>query len=1645
MFDGLLDDSALPEKDGDEYPSVDAILTKVLNAASEADVREEYCDLAHLLENNPPLPVVNHLPLKWLPRLVGSVSSSVRTWAVTVLEGHPLLTKDPPAASALLSESVHCYLNLMSEQEAEVVIASDPSDELLFPDEDEDLDDHDGIPPSHDPAVLWYAVYYLIEIGGADTARDVAWHIVDAAKNEAYLQGCKGDGESSEEAKGWFLKALLAVGAVAADGVEEFTRPWFQIVFDLVVPSNVALLCEFVALHPSSVLQGHIDVLLSCKSPVADFLALAPLSAIPGQIGETVSATLWQKRSVQELLTGNTASEAAEVCVAVAGRAVQSVLNVIQEWGRYLARVYESLRRGKKPEVDGTAISFPRVDLLFNGVARSWGSLPLGSRQQMCDAVLPLAALLDATAVDHFLRFTRLGDAGRLPAQCCATPLQALTAICASVDSIASSAFSDMELATSTNIMRAAFLLAPQHSSAHTAVIPRDKSASEALVTLVSQSRKARQWVGVALRACCALGERKENNADMVADVMMSMFVRSSTGVINGLLEGLYPYVEDKYVHAVLMSAQRCMGIWRCLGLSFETVMLGVVSGVSTGPWCQAVLRLAKVAESDAERDKWAVAVSALADQQIYDGRDSRALFGRVLKSSPLILAAIKRVSLYTPAAARLIAWGEGREYIAPQPKTPEKPASQGSLRAQYSISMLDDSDDVEEVEMPPPPPSPKAAPQQRKSYPTPSKVIVIDDGEDEENFVKMAKKVLAPAPRMPRMSRSELEMRKLAKAGGLGSQVQMEMQPCGAALVYDRKPREARTANVHGQSRALVPKAFNSSAVARADKKFLDMQRQQREGNIKRLRDHRYPRHKLSLLNAMLEIGQTPSEALQNLPKTFVSEDHYANMFFSFIMYEARESLERSLQFLGSGTPDSGAIVEIIHGKHEVVIEFPSRPVNAFNDTSLIAVKSEDMSYTGSQLIIGKVETYFRAHNQIQVRFTPSDYRTLTMNLGLCVQPVENISSVFQMAWVINNLAYLPLYRHLLTGAPMEDEATRERRRTVYIAQLPPAFSAHLEKHYNELQRSAILNSCAQREGFSLIQGPPGTGKTHTLMGLLSLLLLKGKNCHLPRCKHILVVAPSNTACDEIAVRIGNKGLVNADGVTYSPKMLRAGVRAKVHPDVRPVYVEDIVDMRQEDKEKTRSNIEQKYRQMQRSLATEEDALRGMETTSVPVDPALLFNQKEKVRLLHANLRIEVKRRKARAKIAEEDRRAERVKVINEAAIVCSTLASCRNLPPGFDAIVVDESAQAVEPEVLLALKSGAKQCILVGDDKQLRATILSQPCKKNNYGRSLFERLREGGHAPHLLRTQYRMHPSIRAFPSSEFYENKLMDNIVTVKRPALVNILQPPLPDAKKIAPVLAYSVLNVEGRCQMNLRSKSSYNIEEAEVVSALIQRITSELGIALPDIGVITPYKEQVKMIQAKTLGVEVNTVDSFQGREKRAVIISCVRAVGQSGLGFAAEAERMNVALTRGKELLIVVCHCRTMTQSPLFGRLILNAARRGVLFSESASGASLQYAKNPSIKDLNEALSSLERTAVNRSQGASGGRRRVQINIEDVERKASQEGRNDERRAGGGGEGGGAAFAVPVDRGVRGARCAGGKRPWEREDESLSAKRRRN
>jgi len=111
------------------------------------------------------------------------------------------------------------------------------------------------------------------------------------------------------------------------------------------------------------------------------------------------------------------------------------------------------------------------------------------------------------------------------------------------------------------------------------------------------------------------------------------------------------------------------------------------------------------------------------------------------------------------------------------------------------------------------------------------------------------------------------------------------------------------------------------------------------------------------------------------------------------------------------------------------------------------------------------------------------------------------------------------------------------------------------------------------------------------------------------------------------------------------------------------------------------------------------------------------------------------------------------------------------------------------------------------------------------------------------------------------------------------------------------------------------SESKYNDGEAELVLKELQKLLDN-RVNPKDIAVISPYSAQVRLLNNKMedKDVEIDSVDSFQGREKEAVIISLVRSNTEGEMGFLTDVRRMNVAMTRARRKLVVIGDSATLS-----------------------------------------------------------------------------------------------------------------------------------
>ncbi|KAL4457300.1 hypothetical protein ABPG75_012165 [Micractinium tetrahymenae] len=282
-----------------------------------------------------------------------------------------------------------------------------------------------------------------------------------------------------------------------------------------------------------------------------------------------------------------------------------------------------------------------------------------------------------------------------------------------------------------------------------------------------------------------------------------------------------------------------------------------------------------------------------------------------------------------------------------------------------------------------------------------------------------------------------------------------------------------------------------------------------------------------------------------------------------------------------------------------------------------------------------------------------------------------------------------------------------------------------------------------------------------------------------------------------------------------------------------------------------------------------------------------------------------------------------------------------------GFDAIVCDEAAQALEPSTLIALQLLAPggRLVLVGDPQQLPATVVSRAAAAASLAQSLFERLMQAGYPLCMLRTQYRMHPAISSWPAAFFYSGRLLDAPTVAATGDGGGGRAAPW-HARPCFPPLAFWDCR-EGRERGGGAGSSVSNAEEAEVAFALYAGLAAQFGRDVGDVAVLTPYKAQLALLRrtfqqrggaAVADDVLFATVDGFQGREADVVIFSCVRAHANggsgAGVGFLSDVRRMNVALTRARRSLWIIGHADTLAGCQPWQELMQHGRAQRRLFA---------------------------------------------------------------------------------------------------------------
>ena len=428
------------------------------------------------------------------------------------------------------------------------------------------------------------------------------------------------------------------------------------------------------------------------------------------------------------------------------------------------------------------------------------------------------------------------------------------------------------------------------------------------------------------------------------------------------------------------------------------------------------------------------------------------------------------------------------------------------------------------------------------------------------------------------------------------------------------------------------------------------------------------------------------------------------------------------------------------------------------------------------------------------------------------------------------------------------------------------------LDTALNRSQQEAVGFALMARD-LAVLHGPPGTGKTTAVVELIRQAVRRGEK--------VLACAPSNLAVDNLLERLLASG----------ERAVRLGHPARVLPALR----EHTLDLIVEDHQDTRQA---------RKLAKEAFALfrQARKFTRARPEPGTRQAMRQEARALLADAR------QLEAQAVE--------RILNGATVLCATLTGLDSEVLGqrsFDLAVIDEASQSTEPACWLPLLR-CQRVVLAGDHCQLPPTILSLEAAQQGFGVSLMERLVAlyGNQVTRRLDVQYRMHESIMNFSSRQFYDGELQahDSVRGHLLCDLPGVVASPL----TTTPVQYIDTAGAGYDEQEESGGESRRNPQEADLVCRKVHALL-EAGVPAEAIAVIAPYSAQVRLLREKLEipGLEIDSVDGFQGREKEAVVVSLVRSNLQGEVGFLADVRRMNVALTRARRKLLIVGDSATL------------------------------------------------------------------------------------------------------------------------------------
>ncbi|KAL8948945.1 MAG: hypothetical protein Q9222_004910 [Ikaeria aurantiellina] len=485
-----------------------------------------------------------------------------------------------------------------------------------------------------------------------------------------------------------------------------------------------------------------------------------------------------------------------------------------------------------------------------------------------------------------------------------------------------------------------------------------------------------------------------------------------------------------------------------------------------------------------------------------------------------------------------------------------------------------------------------------------------------------------------------------------------------------------------------------------------------------------------------------------------------------------------------------------------------------------------------------------------------------------------------------------------------------------------------HEQKVLQTCQYSVMILMCSQKavDGVLtraygsvpfLVNGPPGTGKTKTMVEIVTQMAFDPNNEGA-----ILLCAPSDSAADTLALRL----------------------RTHLEPKVM---------FRLNDFSRTFAEVPQEILPY---CYVDQDIF------NIPPLPELMSCKVVIATCRAADVLVQ-------ARVTNRDLVALES---NTSDIINPHLASKRRIDRiahlHWTALLVDEAAQATEPEMLIPLSVVAPPTacksepnpilVLAGDQYQLGPRVYD---RSTTLSVSLFERLsnrtmyanhplaRKGYRGPgsndHMLRPtfvnltrNYRSHPAILAIPSSLFYADTLIPEARDTDR------LEPWQDWRGRRWPVLFACNGGVDDCENIQVVGGGWFNVREAQKAITYAEHLLESGHIEdQNEICIMSPFRAQVNLLRkiarkAGFWGLNIGPMDAFQGLESGFVIICTTRTRTRfleedavKGMGIVNEPKKFNVAVTRAKQGLVVIGNPWVLEQDPHWRAFMYYCWRNGL------------------------------------------------------------------------------------------------------------------